>query len=95
MKLLPLVPYHFFVPGYARAAKDANDPHRDDVNGTGMLGPASSNLGAMRELAVGRGNGIAMRIEFRAAEHFVDALDQPIRDDVFHLLGVLSDSTVI
>ncbi len=46
-KLLPLVPYHFLVPGYARAANDASDPHFADVNGTGMLGPASSNFGAM------------------------------------------------
>jgi hypothetical protein len=46
-KLLPLLPYHFFVPGYARAAKDASDPHLDDVNGTGMLGAASSNFGKM------------------------------------------------
>ena len=46
-KLLPLVPYHFFVPGYARAAKEANDPHLDDVKGTGMLGAESSNLGAI------------------------------------------------
>ena len=49
-KLLPLVPYHFFVPGYARAANDASDPHLDDVNGTGILGAASSNLGAMSSL---------------------------------------------
>ena len=40
-KLLPLVPYHFFVPGYARAPKDASDPQVADVNATGMLGPAS------------------------------------------------------
>jgi hypothetical protein len=46
-KLLPLVPYHFFVPGYARAANDARDPHLDDVNGTGILGAESSNFGAM------------------------------------------------
>jgi hypothetical protein len=46
-KLLPLVPYHFFVPGYARAANDASEPHLDDVNGTGMLGAESSNFGAM------------------------------------------------
>src|SRR6267154_2297737 len=46
-KLLPLVPYHFFVPGYARAANDASDPHLDDVNGTGMLGAESSNFGKM------------------------------------------------
>src|SRR3954447_12637110 len=46
-KLLPLVPYHFFVPGYARAANDASDPHLDDAKGTGMLGAESSNFGAM------------------------------------------------
>ena len=37
-KLLPLVPYHRFVPGYARAPNDANDPQRADVNPTGVLG---------------------------------------------------------
>src|SRR5207249_7099699 len=42
-KLLPLVPYHLLVPGYARAANEASEPHRADVNGTGMLGPASLN----------------------------------------------------
>src|SRR6185436_1356779 len=42
-KLLPLVPYHFFVFLYGRAPNDASEPHRDDVNPTGMLGPASSN----------------------------------------------------
>src|SRR3954462_15790174 len=46
-KLLPLVPYHFFVFGYGRAPNDARDPHRDEVNGTGMLAPASSKLRAM------------------------------------------------
>src|SRR5215471_5560589 len=40
-KLLPLVPYHFFVPGYARAPNDASEPHWADGNATGMLGPAS------------------------------------------------------
>src|SRR6185437_8368411 len=42
-KLLPLVPYHFFVPGYARAPKDASEPQRDEVKPTGMLGAASLN----------------------------------------------------
>ncbi len=42
-KLFPLVPYIRFVPGYVRAPKDASDPHRAEVNGTGMLGPASLN----------------------------------------------------
>src|SRR5437764_15138175 len=42
-KLFPLVPYHFFVPGYARAPNDASDPHVADGNPTGMLGPASLN----------------------------------------------------
>ena len=32
-----------------------------------------------------------MRIELRMPEHLVDALDQPIRDDVLHLFGVLVD----
>src|SRR4051812_35057787 len=43
MKLLPLVPYHFFVFGYWRAPNDASEPHVADENGTGMLGPASLN----------------------------------------------------
>ena len=34
-KLLPLVPYHFFVFGYGRAPNDASEPQRADVNGTG------------------------------------------------------------
>src|SRR5687768_11633439 len=42
-KLFPLVPYHFFVPLYGRAPNDASEPQRDDVNPTGMLGPASLN----------------------------------------------------
>src|SRR6185436_20704274 len=42
-KLLPLVPYHFFVFLYGRAPNDASEPHRDDVNPTGMLGPESLN----------------------------------------------------
>ena len=42
-KLLPLVPYHFFVPGYARAPNDASDPQVADGNATGMLGPESLN----------------------------------------------------
>src|SRR5215475_2817616 len=46
-KLLPLVPYHFFVFAYGRAPNDASEPHRADVKATGMLGPASSKLGAM------------------------------------------------
>ena len=46
---------------------------------------------AMRELAVGGRNRIAVRIELGPAEHLVDALDQPIRHDVLHLLGVVVD----
>src|SRR3954451_21690662 len=46
-KLLPLVPYHFFVPGYGRAANDASEPTVAAENGTGMLGPASLNGCAM------------------------------------------------
>ncbi len=46
-KLLPLVPYHFFVLGYARAPNDASDPHSDEVNGTGMLGLLSSKCELM------------------------------------------------
>src|SRR5687768_1437401 len=42
-KLLPLVPYHFFVPGFGLAPNDASDPHRADVKPTGMLGPESLN----------------------------------------------------
>src|SRR5580704_3975263 len=42
-KLFPLVPYHFLVPGYARAPKDASDPQAEEVKATGMLGPASLN----------------------------------------------------
>lgn len=42
-KLFPLVPYHFFVPEYARAPNDASEPHVDDTKPTGMLGPASLN----------------------------------------------------
>ena len=37
-KLLPLVPYHFFVPGYGRALKEASEPQAEDVKPTGMLG---------------------------------------------------------
>ena len=40
-KLFPLVPYHFFVPGYGRAPNEASEPHADEVKPTGMLGPAS------------------------------------------------------
>ena len=40
-KLLPLVPYHFFVPEYARAASDASEPHFPAVKPTGMLGAES------------------------------------------------------
>src|SRR5687768_16226925 len=42
-KLLPLVPYHFFVPGFGLAPNDASEPHREDVKPTGMLGPESLN----------------------------------------------------
>ena len=42
-KLFPLVPYHFFAPGYGRAPKDASEPHTAEVKPTGMLGPASLN----------------------------------------------------
>src|SRR5207253_8572975 len=49
-KLLPLVPYHFFVFGYARAPNEASEPNADETNGTGMLGPASSKLDAMLSL---------------------------------------------
>src|SRR5688500_28469 len=42
-KLLPLVPYHFFVPGFGLAPNEASDPHRADVNPTGMLGALSLN----------------------------------------------------
>src|SRR5687768_7206237 len=41
-KLFPLVPYIFLVPLYARAPNDAREPHRDEVNATGVLGFASS-----------------------------------------------------
>src|SRR4051794_24255372 len=47
MKLFPLVPYHFFVFGYARAPNEASEPHVADANITGILGPASSNDGLM------------------------------------------------
>src|SRR6185503_21203737 len=43
-KLLPLVPYHFLVSGYARAPNEASDPHRADANITGVLGLRSSNF---------------------------------------------------
>src|SRR5262245_23968106 len=46
-KLLPLVPYHFLVPGYARAPKDASDPQRAEANITGVLGLLSSNCWTM------------------------------------------------
>jgi hypothetical protein len=49
-KLLPLVPYHFLVPGYARAPNEASDPQRDEVKATGMLGFASSNCWTMSPL---------------------------------------------
>ena len=42
-KLFPLVPYHFLVPGYARAPKEASEPHCAEGKPTGMLGPASLN----------------------------------------------------
>ena len=42
----------------------------------------------MREVSVGGRNRIAMRIELGMAQHRVDAFDQPIGDDVLHLLGV-------
>ena len=42
---------------------------------------------ARRDRAVGAGNRIAVRIVRRPAEHFVDPLDQPLRDDVFELFG--------
>ena len=42
-KLLPLVPYHLLVSFVGLAPNEASDPHRADVNGTGMLGPLSSN----------------------------------------------------
>ena len=42
-KLFPLVPYHFFVPGYARAPNEASEPQNEYVNPTGMLGPESLN----------------------------------------------------
>ncbi len=45
----------------------------------------------MRELSVCGRNRIAVRIELRAAEHFVDALDQSIRHHVLHLLGIVMD----
>ena len=40
------------------------------------------------DLAVAAGNRIAVGIDFRMSEHFVDALDQPIRDDVLELFGL-------
>ena len=43
------------------------------------------------ELAVAARNGIAVRIDFGVAEHLVDALDQPIGDDVFELFGLVVD----
>jgi len=42
-KLLPLVPYHFLVPGFCEAPNEASEPHLFDVNPTGMLGALSSN----------------------------------------------------
>src|ERR1700730_11909989 len=42
-KLFPLVPYHFFVPGYARAPNEASEPHWEEGKATGMLAPASLN----------------------------------------------------
>src|SRR5262249_937590 len=46
-KLLPVLPYIFFVFGYVRAPNEASDPQRDDVKPTGILGFASSYGGAM------------------------------------------------
>ena len=42
-KLLPLVPYHVFVPGLARRRRRRASPSRAEVKATGMLGAASSN----------------------------------------------------
>ena len=39
-KLLPLVPYIRWVPGYVRAANEASEPQRAAVNITGVLGAA-------------------------------------------------------
>jgi hypothetical protein len=38
--------------------------------------------------AVGLGDGVAVRIEPGAPEHLVDALDEPIGDDVLELFGL-------
>src|SRR3954468_4055342 len=42
-KLLPLVPYQRFVPGFCEAPNEASDPHLFDVKPTGLLGALSSN----------------------------------------------------
>src|SRR5204863_9793620 len=46
-KLLPLVPYISFVPGYVRAPNEASDPQVADENPTGMLGLLSLNCWTM------------------------------------------------
>ena len=60
---------------------------------TGVFSGQVSSVSSARcgELPIGRRNRIAVRIELRMPEHLVDALDQPIRDDVLHLLRVVVD----
>jgi hypothetical protein len=47
-KLLPELPYHFFVPGQGRAPNEASEPQMPLVNGTARLGWSSSKRGSIR-----------------------------------------------
>ena len=46
-KLFPLVPYQRRVPFRGAAPKEARDPHRAEVNATGVLGASSSKTRSM------------------------------------------------
>ena len=48
-------------------------------------------VGRPRHRSVGIGNRIAVRIHFGPSQHFVDAVDQPIRDRVLQQLRFVVD----